>query len=91
MRLSRRWKRRIGKVVNVCGCILAGCGVFLLTFVACCLDSEGEEAWRFLCAVLAIGAVLTAAGAVMVKATQRARKAYRPMFYGHEYRQKKRA
>lgn len=67
----RKAKKIARKVVRSLGNISLFIGVFMLMFVACCVDSEGKEAWAILFRILAYGTVFTFAGAMLRKLTER--------------------
>ena len=67
----RRGKRIARKAFRSFGNVFLFVGVFMLMFVACCVDSEGKEAWAILFRILAYGTVFTFAGAMLRKLTER--------------------
>lgn len=75
----RKVKRIARKIIHAIGTISLFIGVFMLMFVACCVDSEGREVWMWLFRILACGTLFTFAGAVMRKLTEN--RSHRRTYY----------
>ena len=65
--MSRKTYYRIAALIHLLGSILAFIGGSVLMFVACCLDSEGQEAFLFLLRLTAAGSLMTAVGALLAR------------------------
>ncbi|KAB0577344.1 hypothetical protein EI53_01874 [Fusobacterium naviforme] len=65
--MSRKTYYRIAVLIHLIGNILAFSGECALLFVACCLDSEGHEAFMFFIRITAAGALMVAVGALLAR------------------------
>lgn len=65
--MSRKTYYRIAALIHLLGSTIATLGAIALLFVACCLDSEGHEAFMFLLRLTAIGALMVAIGALLAR------------------------
>ncbi len=78
--MSKRTYYSIASLLHAAGYILAFFGGGALMFVACCLDSEGEAAFYFLLKATAVGALLIAVGALLLRISSAMRER---QSYGH--------
>ena len=65
--MSRKTYYRIAALIHMLGSVLAFLGGLALMFVACCLDSEGHEAFMFLLRITAAGSLMVAVGALLAR------------------------
>ncbi len=84
--MSKKTYYGIASALHMIGYLTACLGAFGLIFVACCLDSEGTEAFYFLLRITAGGSLLVTIGALLLKISSAMRErrggyASRPSHY----------